>query len=699
MHRVALIGTGNIAATHAAALAALDTVRIEAVMDLDPQRAQSFARKWNIGRTYDSLVALLDAGVADVAHVLVPPAQHFPVAREVLARGLHVLVEKPMATSDAECAALQEAAGQSLVLGVNHNAAFYPAHQALKAKLSAGEIGRIRHVSCTYNMPLRQLGAGQLGHWMFAEPKNLLLEQAVHPLSQICDLLGPVELVSAEAFPPRRVQQAEIHTRWHVVLRGQDCSAALHLAFGETFPLWEITVIGSDGVASAEYVRDTFDLRQGTKWLEMVDHYAATRRRGAGLKRQASLRLARSLVSTIGLSARQDPFYIGMRDSLRCFYSTLDPVRHALARQRAESARLVVRLCEEIVEKAGLPSVARLPATPMARAGEADVLVIGGTGFIGRKVVTELLAQGQRVAVMARNPANVPDMLADARIAVIRGDARNQAAIEEAIGTTRRVVNLAQGGDGDSWPDIERAVVGGARAVAGACLARKVERLVHVSSIAALDLGSPSEVVLGSTETTRQPERRAFYARAKALAEKQLLQAHREAGLPVCILRPGVVVGEGGVPFHTGLGSYNTEQHCLGWNRGDNPLPFVLVEDVAAAIVLALASEQAVGRCYNLVGDVRLSAREYIEELAKALGRPLVFHPQSPHKIAAIEVGKWVVKQAIGRRDAPFPHLIDIQSRGMRAQFDCSDAKRDLGWSPVADREEFVRRGIRTYAA
>src|SRR5205085_2701873 len=74
------------------------------------------------------------------------------------------------------------------------------------------------------------------------------------------------------------------------------------------------------------------------------------------------------------------------------------------------------------------------------------------------------------------------------------------------------------------------------------------------------------------------------YSRGKAEAERLLLRMYREHGLPVCILRPGVVTGEGGLPFHSGAGNFINERHSIGWNKGQNPLPFVLASDVADAI-------------------------------------------------------------------------------------------------------------------
>ncbi len=150
----------------------------------------------------------------------------------------------------------------------------------------------------------------------------------------------------------------------------------------------------------------------------------------------------------------------------------------------------------------------------------------------------------------------------------------------------------------------------------------------------------------GATGPDCAPDARADYARAKVLAERAMLEMFRTRGLPVVILRPGVVIGQGTSPFHSGVGFYNHETHCMGWNDGRNPLPLVLAEDVATATVNALGAAGIEGKSYNLVGDVRLTAREYIAELARVTGRPLRYHPQSVLKLYAIEMGKAAIKKA-----------------------------------------------------
>jgi hypothetical protein len=71
----------------------------------------------------------------------------------------------------------------------------------------------------------------------------------------------------------------------------------------------------------------------------------------------------------------------------------------------------------------------------------------------------------------------------------------------------------------------------------------------------------------------------------------------------------------------------------------------------------------------------------------------LRFHPESATWLWLEDVAKWVVKRATGRA-VPMPSKRDFLSRGMAAPFDVSDAKRDLGWAPVADPVVFQARAV-----
>ncbi|MBN9534775.1 MAG: NAD-dependent epimerase/dehydratase family protein [Alphaproteobacteria bacterium] len=689
--RVACIGTGNIAETHAAVLSALQGVELAAAVDPNPDSLSHFLKKWNIPLGFGSVEELLSENVVDVAHVLVPPPLHCTIAEKLLNAGVHVFLEKPMAQNSAECDILRNAAAKSgAALGVNHNFIHHPSHRKVKSLIERNRIGNVRHVECRYNVPLRQLGAGQLGHWMFNSPLNLLLEQVVHPLSQICDLMGAARDVTVLPAPPHDLPgDRSIFRKWMISLICEKGTAQLYVALGETYPSWAITIIGDDGLIAVDYVRSRVSFETSGRYPDFFDDF----RNGLGISARLTVQSFGNAAAYVGsllkLRPRSDAFFRSMSSSIARFYRDLANFDADLA---GGDGKRLVEICERIVLQANLrPTPRRQPAVQPLN--DYEVLVIGGTGFIGSQVVAQFIAEGRKVGVLARGTNNLPSHFYSEAVRLIRGDARSVSDISRAVEGAKVVINLAHGGGGRSREETEKNLVGAAKVVAEACLAKGVKRLIFVSSISALYLGDPAQTVLDTTPPDECPDLRADYARAKVLAERELAKLCLESGLAVVILRPGVVVGQGTSPFHSGIGFYNRETHCLGWNAGRNALPLILVEDVASAIVKAADATAIDGKTYNLVGDVRLSAREYIEELAQATGRPLRYHPQSVLKLYAIETAKTVIKKLTGRTD-PWPALRDLRSRGMPAAFDCAAAKRELGWVPTSDRQEFLGKSF-----
>ena len=689
--RVGLVGAGFIADIHAEVLKHQPGVLVTAVADPAAARARALADKWGIPDRLTDAAELI--GKVDVAHVLVPPNLHRRVAEPLLQGGLHVLLEKPMAETPEDCAALQQAAADGgVALGVNQNFVFHPAQAQLQAAIRANRIGPVRHVSVIYNMPLRQLDSGQLGHWMFAEPRNLLLEQAVHPLSQIEALLGPVRSVSAQAQPPRAVGEGiDLITGWLLSLRCERGTAQLQFAVGQAHPVWTVTAIGDDGLLEADIINNRMSSATPSRWLDFADTLQSGGERASGLIGGSIAGAARYLAGMSGLAPRGDAFYQCMRGSLGDFYRQLGRDE----RPRGEMGSRLVQVCADIAATVDGPKARPRPEPP-ADDATFDVVLLGGTGFIGRHTLAALRAGGKRIAVFARNVDNLPAPFHDPEVGVFRGSIGDKAAVADVVRRAPVVVNLAHGGGGGSAAEVEAAMVGGARLVADAALEAGCEHLVFVSSIAALYLGDRNARITAETPPDPNHDRRADYARAKALAELAMLDMHRQNGLPVSILRPGVVLGKGTSPFHSGIGLYNRQTHCIGWNDGQNPLPLVLGEDVASAIAATIRTPAAIGQTLNLVGDVRLTAREYTRELGYATGRPLVYHPSAPWLLQAEELLKWGIKRAAGRK-VPVPSYADLKSRGLAAQFDCTAEKDLLGWQPVADRERFLQQAFATH--
>jgi len=319
-----------------------------------------------------------------------------------------------------------------------------------------------------------------------------------------------------------------------------------------------------------------------------------------------------------------------------------------------------------------------------------DAVVLGGGGFIGRGLVRALLDRGQTVRVVSRSAK--PGRYTEEGLSLVGGDVSSPQDMLTAVDGASVVYQLTTGG-GNDWSDFERDFLQGVRNVAEACLAHRVSRLVYASSIAALYLGD-QRTIDERAGLDPQPRKRGMYARAKIEAEKILTTLRASRGLPYVVVRPGVVMGGGGLLSHSGVGYWAADTRCLGWGGGTNPLPFVLVEDVVSAMVAAGNVAGIDGMAFNLAGDQRPTAQAFVAEISRRSYRDFQFYPQSLIKMQAIEIFKWLMKVAARKPGNSFPPYRDLKSRGLVSYLDCSAAKEKLGWRPNTSLERFYMEAI-----
>jgi len=319
--------------------------------------------------------------------------------------------------------------------------------------------------------------------------------------------------------------------------------------------------------------------------------------------------------------------------------------------------------------------------------GTDHVVVIGGTGFIGSRLVQLHLDSGNSVTVVSRSGGSsaVPGLN------YVRAEAADEHAMRSVIEGASIVYHLAIGG-GRTWASYQRDFVDSTRSVAQACGDFGVKRLVYASTSAALYLGDRKRLTEADGHDPK-PEARSYYSRAKILAERALMDFHAKHALPIVIMRPCIVVGRGGFLSHGGLGTWPTDTWCVAFGKGRHPLPFVLVQDVAQALFSAASAPGIDGLSFNLAGDVRPSAAEFVSWCAERSLRQFYFQPTSHMWIYALSLGKWAVK-AVGGMSGRFPTYREIKSSGMYPDIDCSAAKRLLGWRPNADLEYFIQEAI-----
>ncbi len=152
--RVGVVGLGTMGRNHARVLDGLDDVELIGAAD-PATAAKEFVARRTHARWYASHADLFEHERLDAVIVAAPTALHHRVAFDAIDRGLHVLVEKPLAASTAEARDLiQRAATKDVVLSTGHVERFNPAVAELKTRLDRHELGRIFQVQARRQSPL-----------------------------------------------------------------------------------------------------------------------------------------------------------------------------------------------------------------------------------------------------------------------------------------------------------------------------------------------------------------------------------------------------------------------------------------------------------------------------------------------------------------------------------------------------------------
>lgn len=692
--RAAIVGTGYIADFHARAIRAADGVELVAVCDTNLAAAQGFAATHG-GVAYRTVAEMLAAEQVEAVHVLTPPDLHHPIAKAVLEAGAHVFVEKPMCVDTAECDDLLAiAAARGLHVGVNHSAAFAPAFQILHDAVKSGELGAIDNVTISQLSELGVIRFGPFGNWIVREPGNALLEIGPHPLSALVDLVGIPDRLSVTADREVALPGGGVaYNRWRIQADCGRAAADVTIQFSPGFPVRTIAVRGALGSALCDLNANTCTIDRRTPSSMDFDRRARSLDQAKQLKAQARRTLADTLLAKAKLGSRGNPDQASITDCAAAFYAALRDSAAADPRATGAFGRDVISVCERVIAAADLKG-RTAPAPAPALAAQPSVMVLGGGGFIGKRLIERLLADGHAVRVASRSPSAALAELGSDRLELVRADMRSQADLERALHGVDRVVHLATT-DAKTWPQFLEREVEPTRVLGEACLARGVKRLVYAGTIDSYYAGGRAGTIADDSALDPAIARRNNYARAKAAAEAVLVDLQRTRGLPLVIARPGIVIGRGGNPFHWGVGRWPSEGVCEVWGDGRNPLPLVLVDDVAAGLALALTTPGVEGRAYNLVDAPMLSARDYLRELQRLSGMTIDIRYRPIWRYWLEDFAKWPVKVAVRHPDAARrPAYRDWESRSQKADWDTARARSDLGWQPASDRQRLIDEGI-----
>lgn len=202
--RVGVIGCGSIARhRHLPEYAANPNVELVAVCDNNAERALEIGEKYGVP-SYTSFVELLRNAEVDAVSVCTPNYLHAPISNAALLAGVHVLCEKPMATSEEEAKSMIETAKNSgKKLMIAHNQRFVASHQKARQLIQNGEVGKIYSFRTAFGHggPEGWSVEGKEG-WFFQKDKafvGAMGDLGVHKTDLLRYILGE-EIVEVGAF-------------------------------------------------------------------------------------------------------------------------------------------------------------------------------------------------------------------------------------------------------------------------------------------------------------------------------------------------------------------------------------------------------------------------------------------------------------------------------------------------------------------
>jgi nucleoside-diphosphate-sugar epimerase len=266
-------------------------------------------------------------------------------------------------------------------------------------------------------------------------------------------------------------------------------------------------------------------------------------------------------------------------------------------------------------------------------------------------------------------------------VQVVYGDLGDPEAVDRAIAGVRLVYHLGATMRGRGWAEFEAGTARGTSNVVHSCLKHNVERLVYVSSVTVLDYAvqSPRAVVDETAPLEPYPQKRGSYTRAKVLAERIVVDASRGRGLRAVVLRPGQIVG----PGYKSVSPYGAITLAGRWitvGLGRLKLPLVHVNDVVDGLLAAAMRSDACGSIFHLVDSTPVTQRDYIA-WCREEGEPALRVNYIPRAALLAAGAALDLVGGLLRRNLP---LTSYRIRSIKElRFDCSAARRQLGWEPM----------------
>ena len=524
--RVGLIGSGKMGVHHLKAIQHIAGATVVGVADPAASADALAGLIPSDARLFADARQMLETVRPDVVHIVTPPGTHAALGALVLDAGSHVYIEKPFTPTRAEAEALlAKAAERGLTVCAGHQCLFEK--PALRALEILDSIGSLVHVESLFS---------------FRKVRRTItsVEQAVDILPHaVYPLVAQLRAGSRLATEPIEIKGVDVRTSGDVyaLLRLGDCTGIVIVTLsGRPIEQYQ-HLIGTNGSLRADYVTGSVVNLSGpgTGPGVLFTPYRRASQTVRGATRGFAGLIFGKHGSYPGLTTLAERFYATIRDGKPSPLTPQSIVDTVDVCERIGAALADVECTTEAKARTKVDTAAA--ALPPATA--SGVLVTGGSGFLGRPVVTELRHAGYPVRSLGRR---VPPW--SARIPGVEYAAGDLArpldpALMAGVGVVVHCAAETAGGKDDH----ERNSIAATRHLIEAAAAAGVKEFVHISSVAVLKTGR--EVGGPIDETTPIDAGnlgRGPYVWGKAESEVLAQKLGAEKGMRVRVIRLGPLV-------------------------------------------------------------------------------------------------------------------------------------------------------------
>ena len=724
--KIAIIGCGAIAEQiHIPIIAGHECCSLVALVDQNTRRAKQLADAYSVKMVLADASELNRSDV-DAAIICTPPAHHAACAIELLNRGIHVLVEKPMATAYDDALRMVKAAADSgAVLSVGLFRRLFPCLSLLKSALDSRLLGEPTSV--------RLLGGAMYG-WNAATLGNLLKRQAgggvlmdmgPHYFDQLLYVFGGVGNVVSYSDNADGGVETDCHIELALNWNGKAIPCRLELSRSRN--LSNELIVECDKGELAIPPSERFQIHIRPHEIKFSDPNSGSVRRTR---------------STLQWDDQIDESWMDTyRHEIDDFVNAIKHQREAtLSGASALSSMKLIDDCyrnRKTLEEPwrDFPAELSLLTCAILQRGIKTIAITGASGFIGCRVAEILSRQsGIHVKCAVRTPANA-SRLARLNVEMCLVNVLEKSALTSFLSGCDALIDCSVGTDYWDPKAVRNVTVEGARNLAAVAKAVGVAQIVHLSTMSVYSANTDERIDAGTLPT---PSKHDGYGRAKLRGDELFLNS----GVKSVILRPGCVYGPFGKTFIVNpIMSLQKGLLCLSGSE-DKASNTIHVDNVVEAVCRSLAIDSLTNSmALPIADDDGATWGEFYRYFAVRMGKNIVVEPNfatrngkshsdgflrqmkalvKSHEAKAL-ASKFLWSTAVGRRargivaKRPALHRWAKSAMGMElasvhrqashgatgellritpfpAVVSSDDARRALGWIGVLPRELAMQR-------